>query len=50
MQFNEYKYKLQCETLRLLYEYPGLPYDVAYEAALSILLYDDNKIKGWSNE
>lgn len=50
MQFNEYKYKLQCETLRLLYTYEGLSYEVAYDIALSNLQYDDNKIKGWSNE
>ena len=50
MQFNDYKYKLQCETLRLLYTYEGLSYNVAYDIALSILQYDENKIKGWSNE
>lgn len=50
MKFNEYKYKLQCETLRLLYTYEGLSYNVAYDIALSNLQYDENKIKGWSNE
>ena len=50
MQFNEYKYKLQCETLRLLYTYQGLSYNVAYDIALSNLQYDENKLKGWSNE
>lgn len=50
MQFNDYKYKLQCETLRLLYTYPGLEYKFAYNIALSIMQYDENKIKGWSNE
>ena len=50
MTFNDYKYKLQCETLRLLYAYPGLSYNVAYDFALSNMQYDDNKIKGWSNE
>ena len=50
MQFNNYKYKLQCETLRLLYTYQGLSYNVAYDIALSIMQYDENKLKGWSNE
>lgn len=50
MKFNEYNYKLQCETLRLLYKYPGLSYEFAYNIALSIMQYDDNKLKGWCNE
>lgn len=50
MQFNDYKYKLQCETLRLLYTYPGLSYNVAYDIAVSNMQYVENKIKGWSNE
>lgn len=50
MQFNDYNYKLQCETLRLLYKYPGLSYEFAYNIALSNIQYEANRLKGWSNE
>ena len=50
MQFNEYNYLLQCDTLRLLYEYPGLYYNVAYNVALSNLTYLDNKLNEFSTE
>lgn len=48
--FNEYNYLLQCDTLRLMYEYPGLYYNVAYKVALSNLTYLDNKLNEFSTE
>lgn len=50
LHFNEYNYLLQCDTLRLMYEYPGLCYDVAYAVALSNLTYLDNKLNEFSTE